>query len=337
MSSVSLKPGRSSVSGITATIFGASGFLGKYVVNKFGRIGSKSVLPYRGDEVDVRHLKLAGDLGVINPVESSIRKIEDIEAAVAGSNVVINLLGKHMETTRWNYSDIHGTFPSVLAAVCAEQGVERLVHVSAMGASHDSPSAWARSKATGEEGVKDAFPNATIIRPATLFGDEDRFLNRIAKLTQIMSFYPVGVETLAAKQQPVYCDDVAEAIFIAATRPEHMGRTYDLAGPKVYTNAELYEYVFEVIKESGNIVSVPQPAAMAYATAMGMIPGSWLSADMVRQQTTTVTMPAVAAGFEELGMTEIYDVEEIAPRYLVRFRQMSEFVDEDEVVQQPRI
>ena len=95
LSSIKLNTGRSGVSGITATIFGASGFLGKYVVNKFGRIGSKCILPHRGDEVDVRHLKLAGDLGVIHAYESTIRSVDEIERAVAGSNVVVNLIGKH--------------------------------------------------------------------------------------------------------------------------------------------------------------------------------------------------------------------------------------------------
>jgi NADH dehydrogenase (ubiquinone) 1 alpha subcomplex subunit 9 len=159
--------------------------LGKYVVNRFGKIGSKCILPHRGDEVDVRHLKLAGDLGVINPVESSIRSLADIEEAVAESNVVVNLCGKHFETMRWSFADVNTTFPAVLAQVCADAGVERLVHVSALDASVDSPSAWARSKALGEREVREAFPSATILRPATIFGDEDKFLNRIAKLSQV--------------------------------------------------------------------------------------------------------------------------------------------------------
>ena len=178
--------GRSSVSGIKATVFGSSGFMGKYVVNKLGKIGSTVVLPYRGDEINMRHLKLCGDLGQINFVPSSIRSVEDIEAAVAGSNVVINLLGKHLETSRWNFNDVNATFPGVLAEVCKEHGVERFVHVSSLGAELDSPSAWQRSKALGEQAVKDAFPAATVFRPATIFGDEDRFLNRIAKLSQLL-------------------------------------------------------------------------------------------------------------------------------------------------------
>ena len=112
-----LLQGRSGVSGITATIFGSTGFLGKYVVNKFGQIGCRCILPHRGDDIDVRHLKLAGDLGAIAPVEMSIRNLDEITAMVADSNVVINLLGKHFETMRWSFTDLNTTFPAVLAQV----------------------------------------------------------------------------------------------------------------------------------------------------------------------------------------------------------------------------
>ena len=343
MSSVKLVQGRSGVSGITATIFGASGFLGKYVVNKFGQIGSKCVLPYRGDEVDVRHLKLCGDLGVINPVESSIRSLSDIEDAVAGSNVVINLLGKHFETSRWSYNDIHGAFPGVLATVCAEQGVERFVHVSAMGAAHDASSTWARSKILGEESVREAFPGATIMRPATIFGDEDKFLNRIAKLSQLLPVYPMGTDAAEAKQQPVYCDDVAQAIFNAATASGNTaaGKTLDLAGPKVYTNRYIFEFVMDQIKEDSNLMLLPPSLMQATAAAMGVIPNPWMSLDMdVRRKASDVVMPPGAASFEEVGMaaSDLMVMEDLADRYLLRFRKMSEFVDHEnaDVVSQPK-
>jgi NADH dehydrogenase (ubiquinone) 1 alpha subcomplex subunit 9 len=249
MSSTKLKTGRSGVSGITATVFGATGFLGKYVVNRFGKIGTRVILPHRGDDGDITKLKLAGDLGVVNPIESTIRSLADIEAAVAESNVVINLVGKHFETMRWSFGDVNTTFPAVLAQVCADVGVERFVHLSAMGAYVDSPSSWLRSKALGEEAVREAFPGATIIRPSTVFGDEDRFLNRIAKISQLIPFYPVSTEAQTARVQPVYMDDVAKAVFDVATSSAHMGKTYELAGPKVYTNKELIDYVFRIIKE----------------------------------------------------------------------------------------
>ena len=338
MTSTRLTLGRSSVSGITATIFGASGFLGKYVCNRFGKVGSKCVLPYRGDEMDVRHLKLTGDLGVINPIESSIRSLDDIEAAVAGSNVVINLLGKHFETSRWSFADIHGTFPSVLATVCAEQGVERFVHVSALGAAHDAPSAYARSKMVGDEAVRGAFPEATILRPATIFGDEDRFLNRIAKLTQLLPLYPMGSDAAAAKQQPVYCDDVAAAVFHAATQPGCQGKTYDLAGPKVYTNEEIMDYVFDLIKEEPNLVITPPGVARGVAAGLQLIPNPWMTLDGVRRISSDVTLEAegVVNGLAELGVDQPVALEEVADRYLRRFRKMSSFIEGDEVVSQPR-
>jgi len=326
--------GRSGVSGVTTTVFGASGFLGKYVVNRFGRIGSRCTVAYRGDEVDVRHLKPCGDLGVINFFESTIRSIDDIEAAVDGSNIVINLLGKHFETTRWPYTDVHGTFPGVLAQVCADQGIERLVHVSALGASVDAPSAFSRSKALGEVAVRDAFPDATILRPATMFGDEDKFLNRIAKVSQTLPFYPL-VDAETTRQQPVYMNDVANAVFTVATESAYVGKTYDLAGPKVYTNKEIVDYVFSVIKEESNAVNMPRSLGYGFAYAMGQLPSPWMSVDQLRRQSVDLCMPEGALGFADLGIDDLVAIEDVAERYLTRFRKSSMFVEDDGVVNQP--
>ena len=244
LSSLRTHGGRSSVSGATVTVFGGTGFLGRYVINRLGKMGCRVVVPFRGDEIMVRHLKPMGDLGVVNFFDMSIRDPDQIEEAVAGSNIVINLLGKHFETSRWKFQDVHSTFPSVLGTICAEQGVERLVHVSALGASASSPSAWARSKAVGEENVRAAFPEATILRPAPVFGDEDRLLNRIAKLSRAFPVLPLVDGD--AQQQPLFCDDFAKALVEAATNRECAGKTYSLCGPKVYTNLQMAEYVFKV-------------------------------------------------------------------------------------------
>lgn len=334
LSSINLTKGRSGVSGITATIFGASGFLGKYVVNRLGKIGTRCVLPYRGDEVDVRHLRPGGDLGVINPMEMTIRSLDDIEAAVAGSNVVINLLGKHIETSRWKFHDIHCAFPSVLAQVCADVGsVERLVHVSALGASVDAPSAFLRSKALGEEAVRDAFPSATIMRPATMFGDEDKFLNRIAKLSQTLPFYPII--DVATKQQPVYMDDVAAAIFQSVTTPDMMGKTYDLVGPKTYTNKDIVDYVFDVIKEESNAVHLPPSVGYAVALGMQQLPNPWITVDGFRRQSVDLVTDETALGFADIGMTDLTAMEDVGERYLTRFRKMSVMIEDDEIIKQP--
>lgn len=336
MSQVKLTGGRSSVSGITCTVFGASGFLGKYVVNKFGKIGSRVIIPHRGDEVDVRPLKLAGDLGMVQAHESSIRSLDDITSAVEGSNIVINLLGKHFETMRWSFADVHGSFPGVLAQVCAEAGVERFVHVSALGASYDSPSSFMRSKAVGEEAVREAFPAATILRPATIFGDEDKFLNRIAKLSQTLPFYPM-VDAATTRQQPVFMNDVADAIFLAATDASAMGKTFDLAGPKVYTNKEIVDFVFDAIKEDSNAINLPKPIGYGVAFAMQQIPAPWMTVDEMRRKSVDLVKPEGAMGFEELGITKkLTAIEDVAERYLIRFREMSHFVEDGEVVNAPR-
>ena len=231
--------GRSGVSGI-GDYLRLSGFLGKYVVNNSARL-APSVFCHTAA---MRSMCASKALATwCRQPDRELDLFLDIEDAVRGSNVVINLLGKHFETSRWSYNDVHVTFPGVLASVCAEQGVERFVHLAAMGAAPDAPSAWARSKFIGEESVRDAFPGATILRPATIFGDEDKFLNRIAKLSQLLPYYPMGSDAASAKQQPVYCDDVAQAIFNAATAPGNSaaGKTLELAGPKVYTNQEIFE------------------------------------------------------------------------------------------------
>ena len=334
MTQVKLTGGRSSVSGIKAAVFGGSGFLGKYVVNRLGKIGTRVVVPYRGDEVDVRHLKLAGDLGMTQLLPTSIRSVDDIEAAVDGCNVVINLLGRHIESSRWSFQDVNATFPGVLATICAEQGVERFVHLSALGASFDSPSAFSRSKAVGEDLVREAYPEATILRPATMFGDEDKFLNRIAKLSQTMPFYPL-VDAATTKQQPVYMDDVAAAVMQAVIDPSVMGKTIDLAGPKVYTNQEIVDYVYKVIKEESNAINLPRSLGYAFAYGMQQIPNSWYTLDGLRRQSVDLVMPPDALGFDELGISKLTAIEDVAERYLVRFRKMSMFVDDNEVVNAP--
>jgi len=329
-----LTGGRSSVSGMTATVFGASGFLGSYVVNQFGKVGSRCILPYRGDEIQMRKLKPMGDLGQVHPYQMSIRNIDEIQRAISESNIVINLLGRHLETSRFSFQDVNVSFPAVLAELCAEQGVERLVHVSAMGASTDSPSAWLRSKAAGEAAVLEGYPDATIVRPATMFGDEDRFLNRIAKLTQSLPFMPL-VDAGATTQQPVYVNDVASAIFWAATTPETAGTVLDLAGPKVYTNKQIHDFVLKKIDEPNNAFDLPPSIGNAMAFAMQQLPDAWMTVDGLKLQGCNIVSPDGKTGFEEMGLVPTA-MEDLVDRYLVRFRKKSLFVDENEVVKQPQ-
>lgn len=275
-----------------------------------------------------------GDLGQINFHNMSIRSLSDIEKSVAGSNVVINLLGKHFETRRWSFQDVNASFPAVLAEVCAEQGIDRLIHVSSIAASLESPSAWARSKALGETAVKEAVPSATIMRPATIFGDEDRILNRIVLMSRHLPFYPL-VNGGAGKQQPVHVDDVAAAIVKAVKDSTTAGNTYSLAGPTVYTMKELTSFVYEAVKDRNNAISVPNAVGMAMGFAVEQLPNPFITCDELRLQATDVVMPDGELGLSDLGITP-NAVDELAERYLFMYKNVSPFIDDKVLIRPPQ-
>jgi uncharacterized protein YbjT (DUF2867 family) len=199
-------------SGITSTVFGATGFLGRYVVNHIAKSGSRMILPSRCNENARQHLKVMGDLGQIVSLDGfSVRDDDAIKYAVARSNVVVNMVGREWETRNFSFEAVHVDFPSRLAEICKEVGVERLVHVSALGATETHPSKYYRTKAIGDAAVKAAFPNATIVKPAKLIGTEDRLLNVFAEHACKFPATPL-IDDGGSKHQPVFVDDVGLAI-----------------------------------------------------------------------------------------------------------------------------
>jgi NADH dehydrogenase (ubiquinone) 1 alpha subcomplex subunit 9 len=140
--------GRSSFSGVVATVFGSTGFVGRYIVNRLGRVGSQIVVPLRGDEHDYRHLRLMGDLGQISPMEFHLKDVESVKKAVQHSNVVINLIGRDYETWNFKFNEVHVDGARVIAEACQEAGVQRLIHFSALNAHTSSPSRLLQSKVT---------------------------------------------------------------------------------------------------------------------------------------------------------------------------------------------
>jgi len=253
--------GRSSFSGVIATVFGSTGFLGRYVVNQLGRVGSQVIATWRGDELDARHLKPMGDLGQIIPFEIELRHHESIRKAIENSNVVINLLGKNYPTRYYSLYDVHVTAPRTIAQIAREVGVEHFIHVSSIGADKNSKSEFLRTKAQGEEAVRDVFPSATIIRPCDMFGDEDNFINRACIMVKTLPFIP-RVKEGRAKLQPVWCNDIAMVIRKAAQDPEmFLGRTFELGGTKIYTMREFFEWIVAETKYPKSFQDVPYKVA----------------------------------------------------------------------------
>ncbi|XP_078440345.1 NAD(P)-binding Rossmann-fold superfamily protein [Wolffia australiana] len=259
--------GRSSVSGIVATVFGATGFLGRYVVQQLAKMGSQVLVPFRGSEDSHRHLKLMGDLGQIVPMKYNPRDEDSIKAVMAKANVVLNLVGRDYETRNFSFEEVNYSMAKQLAVIAKEHGgIMRFIQVSCLGASPTSPSRMLRTKAAAEEAILREFPEATVMKPGVMIGTEDRILNKWAHFAKKWSFIPL-IGDGSTKIQPVYVVDVASAI-IAALKDEgsSMGKVYELGGPDIFTVHELADLMFDTIREWPRYVKIPFPIARAIAS-----------------------------------------------------------------------
>jgi len=200
------------------------------------------IVPYRGDGMNVRGLKLSGELGQIVPLPFDLFDLDSVMRAIVRSNVVINLIGSEFETRNWNYHDTHVKAPHRLAKLSKEAGVSKFIHLSALGANFDSESQFLKSKAEGEAAVRDYYPDAVIIRPGAMFGEMDHFITRIQTLVFRKKLVPVindGRQLL----QPAFVRDVAKAVANSVTTEGHGGKVYHLGGPDVFQLSHLIELV----------------------------------------------------------------------------------------------
>lgn len=250
------KGGRSSFNGTVATIFGATGQVGRSLVNRLGKSGSQVIIPYRGDVSDVAPLKLCGDLGQILFVPCQLDDEEALRKSIQYSNVVINCTGSDNETRNWSFEKVHVEGPRNIARIARECGVKTLVHFSAMNASPDPQkvflkdgSGFLKSKYKGELAVREEFPEATIFRPSEIFGSEDRFIlyycHKGRRITLGLNIFPLWKKGNATVKYPVYVDDVTEGLLKVIYNPETAGKTYELLGPEPYYLSDLVRYFLD--------------------------------------------------------------------------------------------
>lgn len=227
------------------------------------------IVPYR-DEDEKRHLRVMGDLGQIIPLEWDARNAEQIKECIRHSDVVYNLAGRDWQTRNFSYDDINVKAAGLIAQVAAEHGTPRLVHVSHLNASADSASEFYRSKAAGERAVRDAFPEATIVRPAGMYGHEDWLLNAMAQHPILFKLNNGQTRIL-----PVHVLDVAEALSVMLTAPvTSTASTFHLAGPAVHTyNSLLHLVAAMTMKPISTAPTVPKQIAKLFATAVNR--GLW--------------------------------------------------------------
>jgi NADH dehydrogenase len=314
------------------TVFGGSGFLGRFVVSALAKRGYRILVATRRPDL-AGHLQPLGVVGQIHAVQANLRYPASIAHAVARADHVVNLVGILQESGRQSFDALQAEGPRRIAEAAAPDA--RIVHVSALGADPRSRSHYARSKATGEAGLLAARPDATIMRPSLLFGPGDGFFTRFASLARMLPVLPLaGADT---RFQPVYAGDVAEAVARAIDGEVPGGRAYELGGPDVRTLRDLVQYVLAVTERRRILLPLSWRVARAQGSVLGwldrmtlgLMPDDFVvTRDQIAllEQDNVVSEAALREGrtFEGLGIAPMA-YQAVVPGYLVRFRKSGQF------------
>jgi NADH dehydrogenase len=300
-----------------ATVFGGSGFIGRYVVQRLAKQGWTVRAAVRRPD-QALFLKPLGEIGQITPIAANLRHQGSVETAVEGADAVINLVGLLYQRGRQRFDAVHVEGSGRAAAAALKAGATRFVQISAIGADPASPAAYGRTKAAGEAAVKAVFPDATILRPSIVFGPEDQFFNRFAQMTRIAPALPLigGGHT---RFQPVYVGDVADAVLAAVERQDTVGRTYELGGPEIRTFRELMELMLAEIGRKRLLVPIPFAVATLQAAFLQFLPVPPLTVDQVKLLKRDNVVATGMPGLKELGVSPAA-LELILPTYLARYR-----------------
>jgi len=299
------------------TVFGGSGFVGRHVVAHLARDGWQVRVAVRRPD-EALFLKPAGVVGQITPLAANIRDQESVARAIAGADAVVNLVAILHESGKQRFQALQAEGAARLAEAARSTGARHFVQVSAIGADAASNSAYARTKAAGEQAVLRAFPQAVILRPSIIFGPEDGFFNRFAAMAMTSPFLPLigGGRT---RFQPVYVGDVAAAVAAALRLPAAQGKTYELAGPSIYTFRELLEIMLAEIGRKRLLLPIPFAVAGLMGAVMQCLPRPQLTMDQVRLLKRDNVAAPGALGLADLGIRP-NGLELILPTYLDKFR-----------------
>jgi NADH dehydrogenase (ubiquinone) 1 alpha subcomplex subunit 9 len=280
-------------------------------------------LANRGDDMEMRHIKVSFDLGRTRFVFFSPRDRESIKEVIADADIVVNMIGKYYESgqpvqtekfpylgyeTNYSFHDANVLIPQTLAEICKEMQVDNFIHVSSASASPDSKSEWSRTKYEGEQAVKEIYPWATIIRPTQLFGKQDRFLNWFARMAQWYGMVPLvdGGKTLT---QPVWVGDVAKTILRVCDDPStYEGKQIDCFGPKDYTYKEVAKFVSDITEREKPIFNLPHYYYSKIAQPIQWQRDPLITPDLVEQWTEDC-VPSMTA--EEYKASEILTMQDL--------------------------
>jgi uncharacterized protein YbjT (DUF2867 family) len=310
------------------TIFGGSGFVGRYIARRMAKEGWRVRVAVRRPN-EALFVKPYGVPGQVEPLACNIRDDASVRSMIRGADAVVNCVGTFSKVGRNNFGAVHVEGAGRIARIAAAEGVANLVQISSIGADAGADSDYARTKAEGEAAVLAAFPNAVILRPSVIFGTEDGFFNRFAAMSRMGPILPVvGANT---KFQPVFVDDVAQAAVKAALGDAQPG-IYELGGPEVDTFRGLMGRMLSVIQRRRAVINIPFFLArivafafdMVEAVTLGLIQNKMITRDQVKSLRHDNVVAPGARGLADLGITPTA-IEAVLPEYLWRYRPSGQY------------
>lgn len=294
-------------------VLGGTGFVGRHVCEQLARLGWQITVPTRR----AIHAASVQSLPGLTVIEASVHQAADLARLMPGHDAVVNLVAV-LHGNEERFEHVHVSLPGLIADAMRQAGVQRLVHVSALGADPQGPSMYQRSKARGETVLHNARLALTVLRPSVVFGAEDKFLNLFADLQAVMPFMPLAGS--GTRFQPVWVADVARAVVACLQKPDTIGQTYELCGPDVLTLGELVQRAGQwagVNHGRGRpVIGLPMWMGWLQALAMEMAPGEPL---MSRDNLASMKVDNVATGqlpvLSDLGISAV-SAAGVAPSYL---------------------
>jgi uncharacterized protein YbjT (DUF2867 family) len=315
--------------GSVVVVFGGSGFVGRHAVQALAREGWRVRAAVRRPDL-AGHLQPMGAVGQIQPVQANLRYPDSVRRAVEGATAVVNLVGILAKAGPQTFDALHVAGARAVANAARDAGVATRVHVSALGAGRRAKSSYARTKAAGEDAVRQDFPGAVILRPSLVFGPQDQLFNRFANMARVSPFLPLigGGRTML---QPVSADNVGLAIAAACAGRCVPGTTYELGGPEVVTFRQLLDKTLEWSGRKRHYLRIPFWAAKLGALLTVPLPNGLrpLTVDQVRmlQSDNVVSQAALTERrtLAGLGIEHPHTMEAVVPGYLERFQPHGQF------------
>lgn len=299
-------------------IFGGGGFVGRYMAQALLERGARLRIAERNIR-NAMHIKPLGNLGQTQFVSADVTRKDSVVRAVHGCDAVVNLVG----VLKGDFTRVHVDGARHVAEAAAAAGCRSLLHLSAIGADSESPSAYGRSKAEGEQAVLQAFPAAIILRPSIIFGREDQFVNRFAAMISMLPVVPVIGS--ATRFQPIFVGDVADVAAKALSHPElYAGQTFELGGPEIISMGDLNRRIARLTGRQRTFVEVPDFAAKLMASLLGPFPGAPITTDQYRMlQSDNIVAPG-AKGLDSFDVAPT-PLAAVAPGWMEKYTAHGRF------------